>query len=255
MTLPSDPTVPVKIMESAGHQAMLGRRYAPDYRDRRFALTADRLHEIPRQLTPGARRRTLPWHLSPAIPLNQGDTDACTIYFVLHALLAAPHVHAAEFIAGLSPLAMLMAAKRVDEWPGEDYDGTSARAALKIFQQAGLIGDYLWATDEDIAKEYLATRGPLGLGSDWWTGMDTPDAHGYVEPTGTVRGGHEYMVRWYYNTAHKKYPDTIECVNSWGPGYGQNGIFRMKMDAFRYLWLQTNGDLVSPLEPEKARKR
>lgn len=255
MTDPIDVTRSSHIMENAGIQYALGRRYAPDYRDRRFALTEDRLHDIPRQLEPGKRRRTLPWHLNPALPLDQGNTDACTIYATLAILLAAPHVRPASYIAGLSPLAMLMAAKRVDEWPGEDYEGTSARAALKIFQGAGLIGEYLWATDEDIAKEYLLTRGPLMLGSDWWSGMDTPDEHGYVEPTGVVRGGHEYVLRWIYNSAHKKYPNTGEFIQSWGPGYGQNGIFRMKLDAIRYLWLQTNGDLVSPLEPVKARKR
>jgi hypothetical protein len=103
--------------------------------------------------------------------------------------------------------------------------------------------------DEDVAREYLLTRGGLMAGTDWFDGMFTPSAKGaYVEPSGNVAGGHEYFVRWYYGPKHRKYPDSFELVNSWSPQWGDGGLFRMKAETFRYLVWQLNGDLVSPTE-------
>lgn len=225
----------------------LGRRYAPDPRDRRFTLDADRLKAIPRALEPGVRRRTQPWRRGPV--LDQGQTSECTVFAAAGFLQCAPRLHSkglgwprGDFTAHYRH------AQRIDEWPGEDYDGTSERAVMKVLQEAGLIGEYLWVADEDIAREYLITRGTLTLGSDWFDPMFTPSAKGaYVEPDGAWAGGHETVVRWYYHSKHYKYPDTYELINSWGE-WGDRGLFRLKADAFRYLFLQLNGDLCSPQE-------
>jgi hypothetical protein len=116
------------------------------------------------------------------------------------------------------------------------YDGTSERAVQKVLQSAGFISEYLWVTDEDIAREYLLTRGPLLLGTDWFESMFTPIGKGsYIEPAGALAGGHEIVVRWYYNSAHRKYPDSYEIINSWGEGWGEKGLARIKAEDFRYL--------------------
>jgi hypothetical protein len=86
-------------------------------------------------------------------------------------------------------------------------------------------------------------------GTDWLSGFDTPDKHGYVEPTGYVRGGHEYVRRWYYGPRHYKYPDTFEYIQSWGEGFGDHGLFRMKADVSKYIVFQCGGDLISAVEP------
>lgn len=231
-------------MTAVHNEFGLGRRYAPDPRDRRFALAAA-LPTIPTQVQPGAHVRKFPWRLGPI--LNQGATSQCTVYSAVGLLQAAPRLHQ----LGWTPeqfTEVYTAAQQQDEWPGENYDGTSERAVQKVLQDEKLVSSYLWATDEATAKTYLLTRGMLLLGTDWFTGMDTPDPHGYVKAEGTVRGGHEFIVRWYYNASHAKYPDTYECVNSWGDGWGQKGIFRMKADDFRYLFIHINGDLCSPIE-------
>ncbi len=117
------------------------------------------------------------------------------------------------------------------------------------------MSEYKWVAEEAIAQEYLRTRGTLLFGTDWFPSMFTPDAKGYVEPTGSAGPmGHEIVLRWHYPKTHRHFPDTYEFVNSWGESWGDKGLFRMKADAFRYLWLPLNGDLVSPLETARAVK-
>jgi hypothetical protein len=226
----------------------LGRIYAPDPRDRRFTLNADRLKAIPRAVEPGVKHRTQPWRRGPV--LNQGNTSECTVFAAAGFLQCAPLLHAKGLGWARGDFTVhYQAAQRNDEWPGEDYDGTSERAVQKVLQDAGYISEYLWVADEDIAKEYLLTRGPLLLGTDWFTGMDEPSAKGaYIKAEGSVRGGHEVCVRWYYGPKHYRFPDSYEIINSWGESWGEKGLARLKADDFRYLFLQLNGDLCSPQE-------
>lgn len=230
----------------------LGRLYAPDTRDRAYIMTADRLNDIPRQVAPGARRRQFAWKRGPV--LNQGSTSECTVFTAAGFMQCAPQLHTlawprAHFTG------IYKEAQQIDEWPGEGYDGTSFRAVMKVLSGRGLISEYLWVADEEIAREYLMTRGPLALGTDWFAGMDNPSAKGaYVEPTGAFRGGHELVVRWYYHSKHYLYPDTYELIQSWGEGEGDKGLIRIKADGFRYLFLHLNGDLCSPQEAKRARR-
>lgn len=229
----------------------LGRVYSPDPRDRRFTLTADRMKGIPRTIEPGVRRRVLPWKRGPV--LDQGDTSECTVFAAAGFLQCAPTLHKKGLDWSRQKFTdFYREAQRRDEWEGEGYDGTSERAVQKVLQDAGLISEYLWVVDEDIAKEYLYTRGPLLLGIDWFSSMFTPSEKGnYIEPEGFAVGGHEVCVRWYYHSKHYKYPDTYEIINSWGE-WGDRGLARIKADDFRYLWLQLNGDLCSPIEASAA---
>lgn len=226
----------------------LGRRYAPDTRDRPFTLDADRLRAIPRATEPGALRRKLPWHRGPV--LDQGDSSECTVFAAASFLQCAPRQHAKGL--GWSRFTFTeyyRQAQRTDEWPGEDYDGTSERAVQKVLQDAGYISEYLWLADEDIAREYLLTRGPLLFGTDWFDGMFTPSAKGnYIEPTGSLAGGHEVCLHWYYPKTHYKYPDSYQIINSWGESWGDRGLCRIKAADFRYLFIQCAGDLCSPQE-------
>jgi hypothetical protein len=237
----------------------LGRLYAPDTRDRAYLLTPDRLADIPRQLEPGARRRQFAWKRGPV--LNQGSTSECTVFTAAGFLQSAPQLHSKGLGWARDMFTNLYrAAQRIDEWPGEGYDGTSFRAVMKMLSDpqgplGQLISEYLWVTDEDMAREYLMTRGTLAFGTDWFAGMDNPTAKGaYIEPTGAFRGGHELVLRWYYHSKHYLYPDTYEFIQSWGEGEGDKGLVRMKADGFRYVFLHLNGDLCSPQEAKRAKR-
>jgi hypothetical protein len=230
-------------------QRSLGRLYAPDTKDKKYELTPRRMRLIP---TAPVEARKLPWRLGPN-RFDQGDTSECTVHAGAHALEAAPIVHALgwtreEFTS------RYIRAKRADEWPGEDYDGTSFRAVCKVLVEDGIIGSYLWAFDEDTVKEFLISRGGLCFGSEWTSTMFNPSVKGaYVEPEGDVVGGHETYLRWYYGAKHYRYPDTYEFLNSWGPEWGDRALFRMKADAFRYLFMGLNGDVCLPTELPRAK--
>lgn len=235
----------------------LGRQHATDPKDRNYILTQERLRSARRGTT--LRRRTRPWGIGPI--LDQGSTNQCTCYSAVQQIQSAPrledlHLTTADIDA------IYREALKIDEFPGEADQGTSERAVQKILTDVATLRrvlqrpdlkkaynlEYLWVTDPDIEREYLATRGMLLQGTDFLSGMETPDKHGYVEPTGDVIGGHEYVKAWWFGPRHYKYPNSYMYVNSWGANWGINGRFFMKADADHFLWLQSNGDLVSPIE-------
>jgi hypothetical protein len=224
-------------------RAGMGRIYRPDSRDQEHMLDAHRLRGIA-LVKPVLR--ALPWKVGPI--LDQGQTNRCTVFSFAQHLQTEPYACVLNW-----PDATFddwyAAAQAVDGIPGA-HSGSTERAVQEVATTRGIVREYLWVTDEAVAQEYLRTRGTLIFGSDWFESMFTPDANGYVEATGTPDPsmGHEYLVRWYYNKQHAKYPDTYEFINSWGDSFGQGGHFFMKGDTFRYLWLHLNGDLVSPVE-------
>lgn len=242
-----------QIDDPTGNGGGLGRQYAADPRDRGHILTEDRLRAVPRGTL--LRRRIRPWGFRGI--MNQGTTNRCTVFAAVKQKESSP-IFSSLNLSEADLTAIYREALRTDEFAGEADEGTSERAVQNIFRSSATLSrvlgrpikdpwtdEYLWVIDDDMAKEYLLTRGMLLQGTDWLSGLDAPDARGYVEPTGYLRGGHEYVLRWYYGPRHYKYPDTYEYINSWGPTWGLGGLFRMKGDSHRYLVHQLNGDLIS----------
>lgn len=226
-----------------------GRIYKPSTKDRAFELTADRLRGI--KVVQLAARAT-PWRHKP--PVNQRDSSACTVFSFANFLQAEPYQHLLGWTFD-DLISRYRRAQKHDGIPGP-HEGSTERAVQDDAKADGIVESFLWCADEDTAREYLKTRGPMLAGTDWFPSMFSVDKHGYVEPTGEPDPelGHEYMVRWYYGPRHHRYPDTYEYLNSWGDGWGDKGLFRMKADAFRYLQFQLNGDLCSPIEAARRRK-
>lgn len=242
---------PVRIVLEDGSTKLVstGRLYRADPRDRLHELDEVRLRGIRRVQLPARAR---PWGIGPI--LDQGSTSECTIYSFAQFLQSAPWIHTLLWQAAAFT-ARYQKAQTHDGISGP-HDGSTERAVLTDAKADGLITEYLHVTEEAIAQEYLKTRGTLLFGTDWFESMFTPDKHGYVEPQhGPTDMGHEYLMRWYYGPRHKLYPDSYEFVNSWSDGYGDKGKFRMKADAVRYLWLQLNGDLMSPIEAARSATR
>jgi hypothetical protein len=93
----------------------------------------------------------------PAV-LNQGREGACTgfaLAAVVNFLLYQRHNKTA-----VSARMLYEMARRYDEWPGEDYEGSSARGAMKGWVRHGVCAQSLWTDDmrgprhltDDIAK-------------------------------------------------------------------------------------------------------
>lgn len=152
-------------------------------------------------------------------PLDQGYEGSCVGHAWKHFLMASPVCTSG---AREAPRAtdIYRAAQKVDEWPGESYEGTSVRAGAKVLASLGLISEYNWARDIEVLSRYILTTGTVVMGTNWYGGMDTPNKEGFVKPTGGIRGGHAYLVIGY-----NRLRGVYRCINSWGKPYGQAGRF------------------------------
>lgn len=194
--------------------AGLGRLRAADPRDRRFALQAMMGVEITKYKM---------WN-NPGI-YDQGGTAQCVAYSTKKLLTAGPITnplskHPWDFTQFYD------LCQDNDEWAGDNYDGTSVRAAFKVAKQAGLISEYNWAFDEPTARAYVGLVSPMVVGTDWHMDMFTPDRWGYITPSGQLAGGHAYLLvgldpkRQHPITGHV---GAYRVANSWGTGWGENG--------------------------------
>lgn len=213
-------------MESYG----LGRIHLPDERDRNYLLK-DHLSPVAR--TAGERLWRVP------TLYNQGQLPQCTCYS------SSGYMTARDWMTGrgtvqYNPQTLYTWANSHDGITGP-HDGSTVRAA---FQGLIAIGDkiqrsyqtdepvghfdqittYLWADlsqpNSDIATitTWLLDVGPVVVGSNWYTGMDTPDEQGVIHATGSIRGGHAYLVRGILTLPSL---GTLFVVrNSWGPWGG-----------------------------------
>src|SRR5262245_24398058 len=130
-----------------------------DFRDRMFEAT---LIEVPTE-------RPLANYLKAGIPiLDQGQEGACTgfgLATVIHYLLRTRKVVPDR--AEVSPWMLYEMARRYDEWPGESYEGSSARGAMKGWHKHGVCSKGHWTKEDCDAERYRvrfaeALRRPLG---------------------------------------------------------------------------------------------
>jgi C1A family cysteine protease len=212
-----------------------------DFRDKMYVPT---LVEVP-QVSDLARYKSL------SVPvLDQGAEGACT-GFALASVVnylgrygKPPLPNAEEASAHM----LYVMAKRYDEWPGDDYEGSSARGAMKGWHKHGVCALDLWddkykhvdITDKQAAS---ALKRPLGayfrvnhkelvamhsaiteVGILYATGMvhagwQAP-ANGTITYSPDRLGGHAFVIVGYDETG-------FFVQNSWGPGWGDNGIAHM----------------------------
>ncbi len=142
----------------------------------------------------------------------------------------------------VSPRMLYEMARLHDEWPGEDYDGSSIRGAIKGFYHNGVCselaapyqpGQRNWHLTIPQAKEARAT----GLGAYYRLRPQIIDYHAALNETGAVvvsarvhrgwrnpargvirrstsrEGGHAFVITGYD-------ADGFVVQNSWGPGWG-----------------------------------
>lgn len=128
-----------------------------------------------------------------------------------------------------------------DEWQGENYSGTSVRAGGATGVRRGLIKEYRWAFGIDQALEAITTVGPLVLGIPWFDSMYETDGNGFIQVSGTKVGGH--CIDSDYINWRNEY---LELPNSWGLGYGNQGVGKMKFETLDSL-LRQGGEVMVPI--------
>lgn len=219
----------------------LGRLVAADPRDRKFLLKPLRdIEGLP-------ERRN--WNASGV--LDQGGTPQCVAYSTAQWLASGPVTNRKQMPWSIAQF--YRECQRNDEWPGEDYDGTSVRAAFKVLKRDGFVSGYEWAFDYGTALKHLMLVGPMVFGTDWYEGMFGPDAHGYVRPGGAIAGGHAYAVVGATRT--KRDPLTgqlgaFRILNSWGAGWGQGGRAWLSFADANYL-IAAQGEAVLGVEVKR----
>ncbi len=135
-------------------QATIGQRTVsldarPDRLDLRDRSYTPPLGNLPSEWPPKDWVETyLPRYAKQKLVLDQGSEGACTGFglaavvnylgFVIS--LQKPEVQARK----VSPAMLYQLARMYDEWPGEDYEGSSCRGALKGWHRHGVCREDLW---------------------------------------------------------------------------------------------------------------
>lgn len=128
-----------------------------DPRDRRYLPPSRSLaREFP---PPGLIEEAIPLYLQHGMILDQGDEGACTGFGLaanINALLWRRKVLVSDGHGGLtvdpeaeppakvSPRMLFHLARFYDEWPGEDYQGSSCRGAIKAWSKHGVCREEIW---------------------------------------------------------------------------------------------------------------
>lgn len=188
-------------------------------------------------------------HWSAPAALDQGKSSTC-VGHGCHQLLRASPVRNTKNIP--DPYQIYNEAQLIDEWPGENYDGTSVRAGVKYLAKQGYISSYKWAFDGPTAVSHILTVSPVVIGVDWYEGQMSVDDKGFIYPKGRMIGGHCVLVVG-ANT-QEKCPDgttgSVTLLNSWGTNWGRKGRAKLTMKAFDDL-IRANGEAAAVFETLK----
>ncbi|MBZ0095128.1 MAG: C1 family peptidase [Sulfuricella sp.] len=211
-----------------------------DFRDKMYEAT---LIEVPKRIALEDYRKV-------KVPiLDQGAEGACTGFGLAtvtnYLLRKRKEVKGKDSV---SPRMMYEMAKRYDEWPGEKYDGSSARGAMKGWHKHGVCSESLWRYDpkkpdakltetriadaanrplgayfrvnhKDLVAMHaaLAEVGILYATATVHAGWEAVSADGVIPLRDEILGGHAFAI-----VAFDERGFWIQ--NSWGPDWGHQGF-------------------------------
>jgi hypothetical protein len=148
---------------------------------------------------------------------NQGNLPHCVGYAWAHWLEDGP-VPQSGVAPIIHPSIIYKNAQKLDEWFGENYDGTSVRGGVKFLQQQKKVKSYYWAYDVNTLVNTILNVGPVVVGTNWYYGMFYPDTTGLIKIRGGLAGGHAYVING-VDTVKKQF----RIKNSWGKSWGKQG--------------------------------
>lgn len=203
-----------------------------DVRSRSFPISA---------LVGAAPLRSYTWSID--VQLDQGAEGACVGFGWAHELAARPAVVPVTNDVARS---IYREARQLDEWPGEDYDGSSVLGGAKAVARRGFMAEYRWAFSTEDVLRTLGHRGPVVCGTWWYRGMVEPNSAGRVEMTGEIVGGHCWLAR---GVNVKR--GLVLCRNSWGAEWGHFGDFTLTFDQLDAL-LSDEGEACVPVGRDRV---
>lgn len=186
-----------------------GRIPSPDVRDQAFPMEAhiDWTVALPDHKFWSVREST-----------DQGNLGACVGASWRNWLQAAPVM--TKIGEGPTWRQIYDQAQILDPFPGQEPEvsGSTVRAGAQALQQWGYIQSYVWADTIATAKAFILQNGPVVFGTNWLSGMMTPDGNNVIHATGGVQGGHAYLV-----TGFSSRKGCFRIHNSWSRQWGWNG--------------------------------
>ncbi len=195
-----------------------------------------------RSLVLKKKRKTMMWPCN--LWLDQGQEGACTGFSVSHEAAAEPV--AVPNITNETAREIYKRAKQLDDFPGEDYEGSTVLGAMKAATEKGWYEEYRWAFGEDDLAYAVGYFGPAVLGIPWYEGMCTPDKDGLIKVSGNLAGGHAILCNG-YDATKKLY----RLHNSWGREWGVDGeCFISEKDMKRLL--REQGEACIPVRRKGA---
>jgi hypothetical protein len=224
-------------IRAAGKDRVLDvRADAPDLRDRYYEPT----------LVPLAPELD---HSNPEMVLDQGQEGACT-GFGLAAVINLLKYRRGEQVR-VSPRMLYEMARKHDEWPGEDYSGSSCRGAIKGWKNMGVCSEGIWpystrkhgrltiARAQDARSTILGAyyrlradlndyhtalneTGAIYVSANVHNGWDSPrkrkkDKFATINQRIKLAGGHAFAIVGYTELG-------FIVQNSWGPNWGTDGF-------------------------------
>lgn len=135
-------------------------------------------------------------------------------------------------------LSVYSAATHDDPWPGSyppDDTGSDGLSVAKVCQTRGYLSGYLHATSLEATLTALAAQ-PVIVGTEWLNNMFAPASDGKLNVSGSVAGGHEYLLSELDVENQRVWMD-----NSWTTQWGIAGKAYLTWDDLGRL-LDADGD-------------
>lgn len=127
------------------------------------------------------------------------------------------------------------------QYPPTDT-GTDGLTACQVLKKRGLIGSYRHASTLSGLVQLLQ-KGTVLMGTAWLDEFFEPDEDGFIDSGSmgsAVAGGHEFELIG-VDLKGALADAVFTAANSWGPDWGQKGLFKFR--AATYLELRSDTDL------------
>jgi hypothetical protein len=218
---------PDSILQKTVEQVLAETTYFSDWRS---YLIFWRWLKKQREPAKPAGDTTPGWQLN--IQLDQGQTGHCVGFGWsgwVDALPVEGHYQNADGHA------LYYECKVIDGEPNAE-NGSTVRSGALALRNRGRLAAFAFAKNTADIDAWINTNGPVVVGTTWTNDMFSPDAEGFVKPTGASAGGHCYVM-----LERVDEQDAYVFQNSWGSGWGLDGRFKIKRADFNGL-LQDSGE-------------